>query len=52
MAKYRLLRERIASSGLDVELLIPPAATDEQLLLVHSREYLDKVKTGRLSALE
>jgi acetoin utilization deacetylase AcuC-like enzyme len=52
MAKYRLLRERIASSGMDVELLIPPAATDEQLLLVHSAEYLDKIKTGRLSALE
>ena len=52
MAKYRLLRERIASSTLDVELLIPPAATDDQLLLVHSREYLDKVKSGRLSALE
>ena len=52
MAKYRLLRERIASSKLDVELLIPPAATDDQLLLVHSRDYLDKVKSGRLSALE
>ena len=52
MAKYRLLRERIASSKLDIELLIPPAATDDQLLLVHSAEYLDKIKTGRLSALE
>ena len=52
MAKYRLLRERIACSELAVELLIPPAATDEQLLLVHSQEYLDKVKTGQLSKLE
>lgn len=52
MAKYRMLRERIASSELDVELLIPPAATDEQLLLVHSAEYLEKVKAGNLSALE
>ena len=52
MSKYRLLRERIAASRLDVELLIPPAATDEQLLLVHSPEYLEKVKTGQLSKLE
>ncbi len=52
MSKYRLLRERIASSSLDAELLIPPAATDDQLLLVHSRNYLEKIKTGSLSALE
>ena len=52
MAKYRLLRERIAQSGLEVELLIPPAATDEQILLVHTAEYLEKVKTGQLSKLE
>ncbi len=52
MAKYRLLRERIASSGLEVDLRLPPAATDEQLLLVHSNDYLDKVKTGQLTALE
>ena len=52
MAKYRLLRERIADSDLNVELLIPPAATDDQLLLVHSPEYLHKIKTGQLSALE
>ena len=52
MAKYRLLRERIAQSSLDVELLIPPAATDEQILLVHTAEYLSKVKTGQLSQLE
>ena len=52
MAKYRLLRERIAESDLDVELLIPPAATDEQLLLVHTPEYLENVKTGNLSKIE
>ncbi len=52
MAKYRLLRERIAQSELNVELLIPPAATDDQILLVHSPDYLRKIKTGELSALE
>ena len=52
MAKYGLLRQRIAESDLEVELLIPPAATDEQLLLVHTPEYVDKVKSGNLSKVE
>ena len=52
MAKYRLLRQRIIESDLDVELLIPPAATDEQLLLVHTPEYLEKIKTGNLTKIE
>ena len=45
MAKYRLLRERIANSSefAGAELLIPPAATDQQLLLVHDRRWLEKV---------
>ena len=34
------------------QLQVPPAATDEQLLLVHTSEYLEKVKHGRLSDLE
>ena len=54
MAKYRLLRERVerelAPRG--AELLLPPAATDRELLLVHTREYLEKVKYGGLSQLE
>jgi acetoin utilization deacetylase AcuC-like enzyme len=52
MAKYGLLRQRIEASNLDVELLIPPAATDQQLLLVHNREYLEKVKQGSLTKIE
>lgn len=52
MAKYGRLRKRISQSNLDVQLLIPPAATDEQLLRVHTPEYLDKVKSGRLSKVE
>ena len=52
MSKYRLLRERISHSDLNVELLIPPAATDKQLLLVHTPEYLESVKTGNLSKIE
>ncbi|MGI9515631.1 MAG: histone deacetylase family protein [Pirellulaceae bacterium] len=54
MSKYRLLRERIAASDefKQAELLIPPAATDEQILLVHDRLWLDKVVSGQLTDLE
>ena len=52
MAKYRLLRQRIIESDLNVELLIAPAATDDQLLLVHTPEYLETVKTGKLTKIE
>ena len=53
MSKYTLLRERIGETlGDRVELLLPPAATDQQILLAHTREYLDRVKDGSLSQLE
>ncbi len=54
MSKYTLLRERIANELVErgVQLLLPPAATDQQILLVHTREYLDRVKYGGLSQLE
>lgn len=54
MSKYRLLRERIATSELAefVQLQIPDAATDEQLQLVHTAEYLGKLKSDSLSELE
>jgi acetoin utilization deacetylase AcuC-like enzyme len=54
MCKYRLLRERVAASGLmrDGELLEPPAATDEQLLRAHDREYVERVKAGELTDAE
>ncbi len=51
MAKYLLLRERVVASGLasNHQLLVPAAATDEQLLRAHKREYLESVKSGTLS---
>jgi acetoin utilization deacetylase AcuC-like enzyme len=54
MAKYTLLRERILSSevGNYCQLLLPPAATDEELKLVHTVDYLESIKTGQLSALQ
>ena len=48
MAKYRLLRERAVASGLlrPGELVEPPPATDDQLLLAHDGEYVAKMQAG------
>lgn len=53
MAKYRRLRERVDAAGfVDVELCVPSAATDEQLLRAHDAAYLAKVKAGELTRAE
>ncbi len=54
MAKYSLLRERVAGSRLAQthQLVVPEAADDEQLALVHTREYVEKMRSGALSDLE
>jgi acetoin utilization deacetylase AcuC-like enzyme len=54
MAKYGLLRRRVAESRLAEvhQLLVPKAADDGQLMLVHTREYVEKVRDGRLSYAE
>lgn len=54
MAKYRLLRHRIAQSPefRDAQLLVPNGATDEQLALVHEPDYINRVILGQLSDLE
>ena len=54
MQKYALLRERIMEAGLfqDGELCVPPAARDEDLLLVHTPDYVHRVQTGALTAQE
>jgi acetoin utilization deacetylase AcuC-like enzyme len=51
IAKYRLLRERIATSDLArrCDLLVPAAATDEQLCLAHTPDYVRRVATGALT---
>ena len=50
LAKYRLLRERIerwpATSG--VELLLAPRASRDELLLVHTADYVDGFAAGSL----
>jgi acetoin utilization deacetylase AcuC-like enzyme len=52
--KYRLLREGLQGGPLRGQLTfcLPDAATNQQLLLVHTAEYLDKLEQGRLSPLE
>jgi acetoin utilization deacetylase AcuC-like enzyme len=54
MSKYRLLRERIAASGIvGVEdVVVPRAATDAEIMSVHSRDYLRRLENGGLSQAE
>jgi acetoin utilization deacetylase AcuC-like enzyme len=52
--KYALLRESLLSSARlnPNDLIVSKPATDEQLLRVHSPEYLGRVVEGRLDPLE
>jgi acetoin utilization deacetylase AcuC-like enzyme len=54
MAKYSLLRQRVAESRLAEvhRLVVPEAADDDQLRLVHTREYVEKIRTGSLPEFE
>lgn len=49
--KYKLVCERLLREGLleEEDLESPHAASEEDMLLVHSQEYLNKLKTGTLS---
>jgi len=52
MGKYARLREAlIASDGGVVDLLVPDAATDEELVGVHDPDYVSRVVEGRLDRL-
>ncbi len=52
--KYSLLRRRVTEEGLisPQDLHIPNAATDDEILLVHTPNYLHKVNTGKLTDKE
>ena len=52
--KYRLLKEKLIAEGVvsDSDLLEPQTASDDDILLVHKREYLEKLKKGSLSPME
>jgi acetoin utilization deacetylase AcuC-like enzyme len=49
--KYRLVKERLLAEGLaePKDFLSPEPAKDEDVLRVHSQEYVRKLKTGSLS---
>jgi acetoin utilization deacetylase AcuC-like enzyme len=52
--KYRLIHKRLLESGLaePEDFITPKPAQDEDILLVHTREYVQKLKTGTLSPQE
>lgn len=52
--KYRRIRDRLMASGVaDAgDFLEPQPATDQDILLVHKPEYVEKLKSGTLSARE
>jgi acetoin utilization deacetylase AcuC-like enzyme len=54
-SKYKLLKKRIDSDELlrdKCEFVLPEKVTDEEVLTVHTGEYISKLKTGNLSAEE
>lgn len=52
--KYVLLRQRLVEEGVIplADLHVPAPANDDQLLLVHAQEYLQKIKNGGLTKKE
>lgn len=52
--KYRRVRDRLIASGVAdaTDFLEPQPATDQDILLVHKPEYVQKLKTGTLSPRE
>ena len=53
MDKYRLLYERVAQSNRgQFELVVPPAASEQQLRLAHDADYLQRVIDGALRERE
>lgn len=53
-AKYRLVRERLLTEGVihESQLVRAPPATRQELLRVHTAEYLDKLERGDLTPAE
>ncbi|MBN3038035.1 MAG: histone deacetylase [Candidatus Omnitrophica bacterium] len=52
--KFRLIRERLLKDRLITEddCVLAPEASSEEILLVHTKEYLDKLDNGTLSLQE
>ena len=54
MVKYSMLRERVSRDGIcgQGELLTPRALTDQEILRVHTPDYLKRVASGTLTGKE
>lgn len=52
--KYRLVRERLLAEGTiaDADIVMPESATDEDVLRVHTSEYVQKIETDALTIQE
>src|SRR5262249_60871546 len=52
--KYRMIHRRLLETGIAEadDFVEPQPAHDEDILLVHTREYVQKLKNGTLSAAE
>jgi acetoin utilization deacetylase AcuC-like enzyme len=52
--KYRRVHRRLIETGVagPEDFVSPQAASDQDILLVHTREYVNRLKTGTLSARE
>ena len=52
--KYKLVHDRLLASGIAAasDFVSPRPATDQDVLLVHTPQYVQKLKTGTLSARE
>jgi acetoin utilization deacetylase AcuC-like enzyme len=52
--KYKLVHDRLLDKKIadPADFVAPRSATDQDVLLVHTPQYVEKLKTGTLSALE
>jgi len=52
--KYKRIHDRLLASGIaePADFVTPRPATDQDVLLVHTPQYIEKLKTGTLSARE
>ena len=52
--KYRMIRDKLLEDGIaqPTDFLAPEPARDEDVLRVHSQDYVYKLKTGTLSRTE
>ena len=52
MSKYSLLRQKVKTELQDIEICVPRAATEGELLEVHNPDYVEAVLKGELDAAQ